>query len=172
MRPPLIVKLRGRQRARLEAWYRQTDCPRTRLRIQMVLLAAQGYSVAEIGPITRHSAHTVRRWLQRFSDQGCTGLQEGVHTGRPRQVTPAVDDFLRACLLRPPREFGIRRPTWIARDLAQLVRRQFRIRVSAECIRRHLQQLGFVCRRPTWTVKHLAQQQPGYAQKKPRLLGS
>jgi hypothetical protein len=52
-----------------------------------------------------------------------------------------------------------------------LVERLLGVRVTSECIRRHLHRLDFVCRRPTWSVKHLARAQPGYAQKKGRLRG-
>ena len=78
MRPPLrVTGLHGRQLARLHELYRTTQCPRTRLRIQMVLLSRQGYSVNEIAGITHQSDDTVRRWLHRFMREGCVGVQEG-----------------------------------------------------------------------------------------------
>jgi len=172
MRPPLHVQVTSQQRERLQQMYDQADSPRTRTRAQIVLLSQAGYDVSAIAAITQQSDETIRRWLHRFSDEGCDGLLELPHPGRPPDITLAVKTFLRECIAhRSPHEFGFVRATWTTALLAQVVKRQFRIHVSDECIRQHLAQLDIVCRRPTWTVKHLARQQPGYAQKKARLPG-
>ena len=172
MRPPLrVMGLRGQQLVHLQELYRTTRCPRARVRIQIVLLSRQGYSVREIAGITHQSDDTVRRWLHRFMREGCAGVQERPRSGRPAEITPAVEQFLRECVRQTPREFGIRRPSWTAALLASVVWRRFKVKVTDECIRQHLQRIDVVCRRPTWTVKHLAVQRPGYAQKKAQLQG-
>lgn len=168
MRPPLSSKpIRGRQLRRLRALYDTAKCPRLRRRTQMVLLFHDGYCVAEIARISRQSCHTVRRWLHRFEAGSCSGLLEAPRPGRPPEITPTIALFLREAVLKSPRAFGLRRPTWTTALLATVVKRRFKRAVTAECIRQHLRRVDGVCRRPTWTVKHLAQQQPGYAQKKP-----
>jgi transposase len=134
----------------------------------MVLLSNQGRHPAEIAAITQQSDDTVRRWLQRFEDEGCTGLIERPRSGRPAQVTDAVDQFLWKCMHKSPRKFGVDRPFWTTSDLAGVLKRKLGVTVTDECVRQHLLTLNFVCRRPTWTVKPVAQQQPGYAQKKGR----
>lgn len=166
-----INRLRTRQATRLQRMYRETCCPRTRIRIQIVLLSNQGRRPAEIAQIIQQSDDTVRRWLQRFEAEGWAGLIERPHSGRPPQVTDAVEQFLRECIHKSPREFRIGRPTWTTAHLAQVLKRKLRVTVTDECVRQHLAKLDFVCRRPTWTVKPLAQQQPGYAQKKGRFHG-
>ena len=80
-----------------------------------------------------------------------------------------MEGFWLDCLARSPRACGGPRPTWTTAALAQVVARRFRVAVTDECLRQHLERLDIVCRRPTWSVKHLAQQQPGYAPKKGRL---
>jgi putative transposase len=149
--------------------YHQADDPRTQLRVQMVLLCQAGHSVGEIGQITRKSDDAVRYWLHRFQEAGCAGLIEAPHSGRPPEITPAIEVFLRECIPQSPRAFKLKRPSWTTALLAQLVKRRFKVEVTDECIRQHLERVDVVCRRPTWTVKHLAEQQPGYAQKKGRL---
>jgi transposase len=171
MRLPLRVRVRGRQLIRLQNIYSQTRCARTRLRVQMVLLSHEGYSVEEIAQIARQSDDTVRHWINRFLQDGYAGLYEAPHSGRPPEITPAIDQFLLGCIPQSPRDFGLHRPTWTTVLLAKLVKRRFQIEVTEECIRRHLEQLGIVCRRPTWAVHHLAWQKPGYAQKKGLSLG-
>ena len=172
MRPSIQVPdVHWRQKERLEHLYRTTPCPRTRVRVQMVLLSIQGYSVLEIAQITQQSDDTVRRWLARFLRQGCDGLWEERHPGRPPEISPAVEHFLLKSLKLSPRHFGFSRPTWTTALLSEVVNQKFQLDISDECVRQHLQDLQIVCRRPTWTVKHLAEQQPGYAQKKAQLPG-
>jgi transposase len=167
MRAPLRVgRLHGRQAACVQRLFQTTQCPRTRLRAQMVLLSSDGYPVGEIAAITHHSDDTVRHWLQRFLDQGWRGLLEAPRSGRPAAITPAIEQFLHDCLQGTPRDFRISRPSWTTDLLAQVVRRRLKIDVTGECIRQHLERIEGVCRRPTWTVKHLARLKPGYAQKK------
>jgi transposase len=136
----------------------------------MVLLSHDGYSVEEIAKITWRSDDTVRYWLHRFQQGGCSGLLEAPHSGRPPQITASIETFLHDCVPQSPREFKINRPGWTTALLAKLVKRRFHVEVTDECIRQHLQHVNAVCRRPTWTVKYLAQQQAGYAQKKGQFL--
>jgi transposase len=180
MRTPLQVgRLHGRQAACVQRLFQATDCPRTRLRAQMVLLSSDGYPIAEIAAITHQSDDTVRRWLKRFLDHGWRGLLEAPRSGRPATITPAVEQFLHECLQGTPRDFRISRPSWTTDLLAKVVRRKLKIAVTGECIRQHLERIEGVCRRPTlrqaqgklWTVKHLARLKPGYAQKKAGLQG-
>jgi transposase len=172
MRPGLTIKrLTPHQLQRVQDVYDQTEHPRVRRRAQTVLLAQAGYRTAEIASITRYSAMQVRRLLHRFADEGCASLDEGPRSGRPAQITPAVESYLREVVVQSPHEFGFARPGWTTQLLARLVRRQFKRTVSAECLRQHLAQIEIVCRRPTWTVKHKAEAQPGYAQKKAGLRG-
>ena len=172
MRSPLqVTNVHWRHKARLRQIYRTTECPRTRIRVQMVMLSMEGYSVPNIAGITRQSDDTVRRWLYRFLEHGCDGLREELHPGRPSDITPAIENFLLKCLKQSPHRFGFSRPTWTTATLSEIVNKRFRIEISDECVRQHLQRLDIVCRRPTWTVKHLAEHQPGYAQKKAQLQG-
>lgn len=172
MRPPLKLKaVRGRQLNRLREMYDKAKCPRLRRRVQTVLLAQAGYEVSEISRVTRQSPWTVRRWLYRFMDEGCEGLWETLRSGRPPEITPAVELFLREAVVRSPREYGLAWPNWTTALLSKLIKRQFKRQVSDECVRQHLQYVDGVCRRPTWTVRHRAKAQPGYAQKKAQLPG-
>jgi len=167
MYPTLKLKpIRRRQLRRLRELYDESPDPRVRQRAQVILLAHAGCGTAEMATITHQSAMNVRRTLHRFMAQGCAGLPDSPRPGRPASITPAMEVYLRAAVVQSPHEFGLSRPGWTTQLLARLVKRQFRQTVSDECIRQHLGQIGGVCRRPTWTVKHIAQAQPGYAQKK------
>ena len=172
MRPPLKLRpVRGRQLSRLREMYDQADCPRLRRHAQTVLLAREGYEVTEIAKITRQSPVTVRRWLHRFMAEGCEGLWEVPRSGRPPEITPTIELFLREAVVKSPREYGQAEPNWRTALLSKVIKRRFKRDVSDECVRQHLHDVDGVCRRPTWTVRHRAESQPGYAQKKAPLQG-
>jgi transposase len=172
MRPSLKLNpVRGRQVDRLHKMYDQAECPRLRRRVQTILLAQAGYETPEIAEITRQSGWTVRRWLHRFMTEGCEGLEEDLRSGRPPQITPAIELFLREALGKSPRDYGLAQPSWSTLLLRKVIKRRYKCEVSDECIRQHLHAVGGVCRRPTWTVRHRAEAQPGYAQKKAQFQG-
>lgn len=172
MRPPLKLKpVRGRQLSRLREMYDQAECPRLRRRAQIVLLAQAGYETTEIAQIICQSCWTVRRWLHRFMVNGCEGLWEGLRSGRPPEITPAIELFLREALVKSPRAYGQAQPNWTTALLGKVIKRRFQCEVSEECVRQHLHEVDGVCRRPTWTVRHRAEAQPGYAQKKGQFQG-
>jgi transposase len=104
--------------------------------------------------------------LHRFLANGCEGLWEGLRSGRPPEITPAIELFLREALVKSPREYGQAQPNWTTALLSKVIKRRFKCEVSEECVRQHLHDVDGVCRRPTWTVRHRAEAQPGYAQKK------
>src|SRR5438105_10164959 len=86
--------------------------------------------------------------------------------GRLPEITAGIEKFLWECVEQSPRDFGLHRPSWTTALLAKLVKRQFKVEVTPECIRQHLGRIDIVCRRSTWTVKHKARKKIGYAQKK------
>ena len=172
MRPPVRIRLRGRQQSCVERLLHHAGCPRVRLYAQIVWLSHQGCSVPEISRMTDCGEDTVRRWLRRFQRDGCAGLHERAHPGRPARVTASAEKALRRWVQDSPRKHGIDRPAWTTATLAKCLQRKRGIRVTDECIRKHLHRVGVVCRRPTWTVKHRARQDPSYAQKKGPFPGS
>lgn len=122
MRPPMKLKpVRGRQLNRLCAMYDQA-----------------GYETSEITQITRQSCWTIRRWLHRFMTDGCEGLWEGLRSGHPPEITPAIELFLREAIVKSPREYGQTQPNWTTALLGKVIKRRFKCEVSEECVRQHL----------------------------------
>jgi transposase len=104
----------------------------------MVLLSWQGFAVAEIARITHQSDDTVRYWLHRFLREGCPGLWEALRSGRPPQITPVIELFLREAVVKSPRAYGLARPNWTTNLLGQLIKRRFKRAVSDDCVWQHL----------------------------------
>lgn len=90
--------------------------PKTRLRARIILLAANGFSQAEIARKLLTSPSTVKDWLGRFHQHGLDALaRDRIRSGRPRHITPEVKDkvaYDTLCMLPPS---GVR---WTVRSMA------------------------------------------------------
>jgi putative transposase len=133
-----------------------------RLRAQMVLLAHQGRSVAEIAAIVFRSRDTVERVLTRFLRGGIAALPPRKAPGLAPTVTPEWKAELLRVIDLDPHTVGVASANWTTGLLATYLATTTRITVSAETVRLYLRAAGYVCKRPTWTLKRKAQEQPGY----------
>ncbi len=66
----------------LQKLYRQTENADTRTRCQMILLSAQGRSVAEIADLTFFEEDTVLYWFDRYEAENLNGLEDRPRSGR------------------------------------------------------------------------------------------
>jgi transposase len=136
--------------------------PETRLRYQIVLLAHQGLTNAQIAPLVLRSRDIIERVLNRFRQGGL----DAVPYKKPGRSEPKVTLTWKAELERvvelDPHTVGIPSANWTTQLLASYLYEQTGIKTGQETVRLYLHQSGFVCKRPTWTLKHKAQQQEGY----------
>ncbi|NTV47592.1 MAG: helix-turn-helix domain-containing protein [Chlorobiales bacterium] len=77
------LKLDQSQIEKLRTHYRQTNEADLRTRCQMILLSAQGRSVAEIAQLTYFNQDSVLYWFDRYEQDGLEGLNERPRSGRP-----------------------------------------------------------------------------------------
>jgi transposase len=148
--------------ADLRARYDATTDADLRLRYQMVLLAQQGRSVAEIAQITYRSRDTVERVLTRFRKGGLDAVPRRFAPGSPPTITPAWTAELLRVIALDPHAVGVNSATWTTGLLATYLAECTGIAVSAETVRVALHAHDYVCKRPTWTLKRKAEAQPDY----------
>jgi transposase len=159
--PPLDAA----EMAALEHDYRYADKPIVRQRSQIVLLAYELDTQAQVAKIARCSVDTVRRTLHLYRQGGSAAL--GAHPQRAQGVVSlAWQRALAEAMRLGPQACGVPRPTWTATLLANYLAEKTGIAVSECTVRRGLALLDYVCRRPTWTLRHKAEEQPSYAPKK------
>lgn len=167
------VSLTREMREAVQALRRDPSlAPAERDRVEMVLLAATGWSPPRIAVHLACHPVTVRKVLKRFAAEGPAGLRHGrpgppPDVARRAQVTTALD-----ALLDQDR-------TWTAAQLAGALREQG-IELSTRQVRKYLTRMGAKWRRVAHTLKHKqdparakrAQAQLARLKKKPRLAGS
>jgi transposase len=67
----------------LKQLYRRTDDADLRTHCQMILLSAEGHSVADIARLTFFDEDTVLYWFERYETESLPGLEDRPHSGRP-----------------------------------------------------------------------------------------
>jgi transposase len=149
--------------AAVEQGFETTGDAETRLRYQMVLLAAQGYTAPQIAPLVRRSATTVQRVLRRYQHEGLAGVPHRPRPGRPSPVPAAWEAELRRVMALDPHTVGVASANWTTGLLARYLAEQTDYQASLETVRVHLHQAGYVCKRPTWTLAHRAETEPEWA---------
>jgi len=117
-----------------------------RVRCQMLLLSADGWSPPRIAAHLAYHPHTVRAVLRRFQERGVAGLTPDPpgpppDTGRREQVTAALGQ-----LLDQDR-------TWTAAQLAAALAEQG-IALSTRQTRKYLVRIGARWRRTVRTLRH------------------
>ncbi len=157
------LQLTDEARAAVEQSFETTDDAETRLRYQMVLLAAQGYTAPRIAPLVRRSATTVQRVLRRYRQAGLAGVPHRPRPGRPSPVPAAWEAELRRVVGLDPHTVGVASANWTTGLLAHYLAAQTGYHASLETVRVHLHQAGYVCKRPTWTLARRAETEPEWA---------
>lgn len=146
------IVLGGSQRKRLLQLYRMEPDPHVRLRAHLILLLAEGYTWALIAAVLFCSTATIARWKERFEQGGVAALRDGDRRGRPESAGGPLGIW-RATVVRwattlRPSFFGLVRSRWCCSALVLVLFESYRVRVSAETVRRWLAAEQLVWRRP------------------------
>jgi putative transposase len=129
-------------RGGLEALARASR-PEVRRRARIVLARCRGLSESEIATALSVGRSCVRRWLQRFRQQGILALQLTRRSPRPLIFTAEVRAAIGAQARMRPEQLGFTGPDWSLRTLrAALVRQHVVQRISIQHLARILAEAG------------------------------
>ncbi len=144
------MKVRGvdeKMRAQLRKLSRAPDAGWwVRERVDMVLLAAQGWSAPLIAQHLGCSDKTVRRMLRAFEARGVEALERQARGPPPEVAQRQQVHTALAALLAEPR-------TWTSAQLA-LALREHGVQLGARQVRRYLAELGASWQRTKMTLAH------------------
>src|SRR5262245_57951886 len=118
MPAPLRITLTATARAALVAQFNASRDADTRLRSQMVLLAADGRTAPQIAPLVQRSAVAVWRVLTRYRAAGPQGVLPRPRAPRPRAAPPAWTAELQRVLELDPHVVEVDRANWTTGLLA------------------------------------------------------
>jgi transposase len=162
MAAPVRVTLDDSARRILAERFEQTRDAETRLRYQMVLLAAEGWTAPVVAPLVRRSADTVERVLRRYLAAGPDAVPRHRPPGRASPAPPAWEAELRRVVALDPHTVGVRSANWTTGLLADYLARTTGHRCGVETVRKALHRIGYVCKRPRWVLDRKAEEQEGW----------
>jgi transposase len=143
------ISLAPEERKSLIRRMKQETKPSRRLRMHIVLLAADGYSPTEIARALYCSRTTVYATVRRFHKEREAAFADRKRRGPPPKLTEEDHRRLETLVEEAqPWAYGWLRSRWSCLLLALQLFCDRGIAVSRETVRRTLHRLGFVWRRP------------------------
>ena len=119
----------------LEAVLKQTQEARVFRRAQAVREVVAGHHVNTVSATFHLANSALRKWVQRFAQEGPQGLLDRPRPGRPRKVTCALEKHLNHLVDQDPLEHGSLHSQWSCRELATVLARETSVQLGRESVR-------------------------------------
>ena len=114
---------------------KQTQEARVFRRAQAVHAVVAGQHVSAVSA-TFHLAHSaLRKWVQRFAQEGPQGLRDRPRSGRPPKITCELEQQLNRLVDQDPLEHGSVYSQWSCRELATVLAQQTGVQLGRESVR-------------------------------------
>lgn len=133
------------QRKQLQKKLQEDLPPKYRQRLQIMLLADEGKTQAQICQALNCSPITARHWIL-FARSGEAHHWQSHPIGRPKAVNEEYLQRLQELVSQSPRDIGYSFRNWTAQKLSQHLAREFGIEFSDRHINRLLKQMGLSTR--------------------------
>lgn len=149
---PILVNADARTRRQLLALRQeaQTDkAPRVALRLQAILLSADGHTPPHIAQLLHVHRSRVHQWVRNWMDHGIEGIKEGHRSGRPSELSAAQRQALHDIIESGPVAHGLNTGVWTSRIVAEVIEEEYGVRYHPGHVRKLLHQTGCSVQRPT-----------------------
>lgn len=118
-------------------------------RLRCLLLSSEGMTMDQAARICEVARSTVAEWIRKFRQGGLQAIRErGPYAGKPPRLSPDQYQQLREIIRGGPEAAGLDTGVWTAGVVAEVVRKNFGVRLSLSQIRRTLRKLGFSVQYP------------------------
>ena len=132
---PLKSHFRADALPTLETVLKQTKEARVFRRAQAVREVVAGQHVNVVSATLHFTNSALRKWVQRFAQQGPQGLVDRPRSGRPPKVTCALEQHLNRWVDQDPLEHGSLHSQWSCRELAIVLARETGVQLGRESVR-------------------------------------
>jgi len=109
-------------------------------RLHGVLAVCRGLSCYKTAAIWGQSPRAVEYWVQRFTTEGISGLQEKKRPGRPNTLTGEQLEFLQSDLDRGPEAVGVDAKKWTGLTLRKHLSEFYGVEMGVRQCQRMLKQ--------------------------------
>jgi putative transposase len=119
----------------LETVLKQTTEARVFRRAQAVREVVAGHHINAVSATFHLTNSALRKWVQRFAQEGPQGLLDRPRSGRPRKVTCALEQHLNRLVDQDPLQHGSVSSQWSCRELATVLAQYTGVQLGRESIR-------------------------------------
>jgi transposase len=131
---------------------KRQEVGRVAIRAHIVLLSSRGYSAYRIAEIHDVSDPMIYKWMDRFDEDGPSGLYDREREGRPRKIDEEVEEEIERLLESNPTEEGQNATRWTAPRIAEHLRRELDVDVHEGTVRDALDRMEYSWTRPRRTL--------------------
>ena len=132
---PLKSHFRDDALTTLETVLTQTKEARVFRRAQAVREVVAGHHVNAVSALFHFTNSALRKWVQRFAQQGPQGLLDRPRPGRPPKMTCELERHLQRLVDHDPLQHGARSSQWSCRELATVLAQHTGIQLGRESVR-------------------------------------
>jgi transposase len=119
----------------LDTLLKQTKEARVFRRAQAIREVVAGRHVNAVSEAFHVANSALRKWVQRFAQEGPQGLLDRPRSGRPPKVTCALEQHLHHLVDQDPLQHGAVSSQWSCRELATVLARETGVQLSSESVR-------------------------------------
>src|SRR6516162_7808747 len=116
----------------LDTLLKQTKAARVFRRAQAVREVVAGHHINAVSAAFHLANSALRKWVQRFAQEGPQGLRDRPRSGRPPKVTCELEQHLQRLVEQDPLQHGARSSQWNCRELATVLAQQTGVSLSRE----------------------------------------
>jgi len=121
------------------------------IRIRAVQRVQAGESPEKVVKTLGFARACIYNWLARYRAGGWHALREGHRTGRPKKLTGSQIKWVYKTIRdKNPQQMKFDFALWTRSMIANLIKRQFGVKLSLTSVGRLLRQLGFTCQKPLY----------------------
>jgi transposase len=108
----------------------------------------EGASIRDVAEFFDVQPRSVQRWWRLFSAKGWDALAARGTAGRPPKLTPTQEKIVPRWLEDSPTDFGFDTELWTCRRLAQLIEKEWGIRLHPRYLPQWLRERGLTPQKP------------------------
>jgi transposase len=127
---------------------KRQEVGRVATRVHIILLSNRGYSAPQISEIHDVTGPMVYKWMDRFDEEGPSGLYDRDREGRPPKIDEEVEQEIERLLEQNPTERGENATRWTTDRIAEHLERELGVDVHPETVRDALNRLDYSWTRP------------------------
>ena len=132
---PLTSHFRADALSTLATILKQTQEARVFRRAQAVHAVVAGQHVSAVSATFHLANSALRKWVQRFAQEGPQGLRDRARSGRPPKITCELEQHLNRLVDQDPLQHSAVSSQWSCRELATVFARETGVQLGRESVR-------------------------------------